>query len=293
MNSNQYRGTGVALVTPFDSESKVDFEGLEKLVNSVIEGGLDYLVVLGTTGETVTLTEKEQAEVTKKVVEVTNKRVPVVLGMGGNNTNAIVESMKSTDLTGISALLSASPSYNKPTQEGIYQHYKTLSENSPLPIILYNVPGRTASNMLVSTTLRLANDFENIIAIKEASGNLEQVMEIIKDAPEGFQVISGDDALTLPIIACGGAGVISVVANAFPKQFSNMVNLCLNADYAEARKIHYSLTETIRLLFVEGNPAGVKAVLKMKGICGDAVRLPLVNIGKDTLQKLQGEFEKL
>lgn len=293
MDTNQLKGTGVALVTPFTSDSKVDFVGLEKLVNHVIEGGLDYLVVLGTTGETVTLTEQEQAQVTKKVVEVANNRLPVVLGMGGNNTSAIVEKMGNTNFTGISAILSASPSYNKPTQEGIYQHYRMLSENSPLPIILYNVPGRTASNMLASTTLRLANDFENIVAIKEASGNLEQVMEIIKDVPDGFQVISGDDALTLPIIACGGSGVISVVANAYPKEFSNMVNFCLDGNYAEARKIHYSLTETIRLLFVEGNPAGVKAVLKMKGIGGDVVRLPLVNIGTETHQKLQGEFEKL
>lgn len=293
MDTNQLKGTGVALVTPFTNDSKVDYQGLEKLVNSMIEGGLDYLVVLGTTGETVTLTEEEQEKVTRKVVEVTNNRVPVVLGLGGNNTSAIVEKMKNGDFTGISAILSASPSYNKPTQEGIYQHYKMLAKNSPLPIILYNVPGRTASNMLASTTLRLANDFKNIVAIKEASGNMEQVMEIIKDAPEGFQVISGDDALTLPIIACGGAGVISVVANAFPKIFSEMVNFCLKADFAGARKIHYSLTETIRLLFVEGNPAGVKAVLKMKGICGDAVRLPLVNIGKDTFGKLETEVGKL
>lgn len=281
------------MVTPFLDNGDVDFQGLEKLVNSVIEGGLDFLVVLGTTGETVTLNDKEQAEVTRRVVEVTEGRVPVVLGMGGNNTQAVLDGMKNADLNGISAFLSASPSYNKPTQEGIYQHYKVLAENSPLPIILYNVPGRTASNMLASTTLRLANEFSNIIGIKEASGNMEQVMEIIRDAPEDFQIISGDDALALPIIACGGVGVISVIANALPKPFSDMINFCLEGDFVKARTILHSLTETIRLLFVEGNPAGVKAILKMQGICGDAVRLPLVNVSKETEQQLKTQLDKL
>lgn len=293
MKMDQFKGAGVALVTPFLENGQVDYSGLEKLVNSMVQNGLDYLVVLGTTGETVTLDAEEQKLVVKKVIETNNNRLPIVLGLGGNNTMDLVDKLKTIDFTGISAILSASPSYNKPTQEGIYQHYKTLSENSPLPIILYNVPGRTASNVLASTTLRLGRDFENIIAIKEASGNMEQVMEIIQLAPEGFLCISGDDALTLPIIACGGAGVISVLANAFPKKFSEMLRHCLAGDFSTARKIHYSFTDMIHLLFVEGNPAGVKAALKLTGICGDTLRLPLVKVGEETLSKIEKEVNKL
>lgn len=293
MNNNLFKGTGVALITPFQSDGSVDFKGLEKLVNNLVENGVDYLVVLGTTGETVTLSDDEQDEVVRKVKEYIDKRVPLVLGMGGNNTLALVEKMKKTDFEGVSAILSASPSYNKPTQEGIYQHYKKLSENSPLPIILYNVPGRTASNMTAETTLRLAKDFSNIIGIKEASGNMEQVMQILKNAPKDFLTISGEDSLTLPMIACGGHGVISVVANAFPKEYSQMVNDCLKNDFEAAKKLHYFLLDIIGLLFVEGNPGGVKAALKIKGVCGDTLRLPLVNLGSNTYGKLQKAIESL
>jgi len=286
-NITKFKGTGVAIVTPFQRDGKVDFNGLEKLIDHLINNKVDYLVVLGTTGESVTLTGSEKAEVVKFVVKSTNKIVPIVLGLGGNNTQEVIEGFSKYDLTGIDAILSVSPYYNKPSQEGIYQHYKKVSENSPLPIILYNVPGRTSSNVSAETTLRLANDFENIIAIKEASGNIEQCMRIINKRPKDFLVISGDDNLTLPMIASGANGVISVVANAFPADFSEMVRFGLNGDFAAARKLHYKLFEITEQLFADGNPGGVKAALKMLNICGDTLRLPLVNVNSQVESRLQ------
>ncbi|MDF2436463.1 MAG: 4-hydroxy-tetrahydrodipicolinate synthase [Bacteroidota bacterium] len=283
---NKFKGTGVAIVTPFTKDGNVDFKGLEKLVNFIIKGGVEYVVVMGTTGESVTLTKEEKQSVVSHVVEAVNKRVPIVLGLGGNNTLELVNSLKKDSFNGIDALLSVSPYYNKPNQRGIYQHYKALSEASPLPIILYNVPGRTSSNMTADTTVKLAEDFKNIIAIKEASGNLEQCMKIIKNKPKDFLVISGDDALTLPMIACGADGVISVVANAFPKDFSEMTRQILAGKVKEAQKLHYKLTDIIEQLFADGNPAGIKAVLEMMKICSSQVRLPLVNVNQATQNAL-------
>ncbi len=288
----EFRGTGVAIITPFNADFSVDTEGLTRLVNYLIDGKVSYLVVLGTTGEGVTLTADEKKLVMKTVVDANNKRVPLVLGVGGNSTVDVVDALKTTDFTGYSAILSVSPYYNKPSQEGIYQHYKLVSENCPLPIILYNVPGRTGSNILPETTLRLANDFKNIIAIKEASGNLEQMMKIINKKSADFMLISGDDNLTLPIIAAGGVGVISVVANAFPADFSKMVNLCLENKFEEARKLHYKLVDITDQLFADGNPGGVKAALKIKSICGDDVRLPLVKVNTGVYSKLEELIKK-
>lgn len=281
------KGTGVAIVTPFNEDKSVDYTSLEKLVNYLISNGIDYLVVQGTTGESVTLSKQEKEDTLAFIIKINNGRLPIVLGIGGNCTNTVVEAFTNTNITGVDAILSVSPYYNKPTQEGIYQHYKAIAEVSKLPIILYNVPGRTSSNILPATTLRLANDFDNIIAVKEASGNLEQCMEIIKNKPSNFLVISGDDALTLPMIASGGDGVISVIANAFPKGFSDMVNASLKNDIELARTLHYKYFEMIHFLFVEGNPAGVKVALKELGVTGNAVRLPLVNVSDDTKNKIK------
>jgi len=284
---NKFRGTGVAIITPFAADKSVDYKALERLVEHLITNGIDYLVVQGTTGESVTLSKEEKKEILAVILKINKNRLPIVLGIGGNCTATVVQTLETTELKGVSAILSVTPYYNKPTQEGIYQHYKAISEASSLPIIIYNVPGRTGSNILASTTLRLANDFKNIIAIKEASGNMEQCMEIINNKPKGFLVISGDDALTLPIIASGGDGVISVLANAFPKGFSTMVNASLNGDFELARKFHYHYFELIYYLFVDGNPAGIKAALKLLNITGDTVRLPLVNVGENTFTKIK------
>lgn len=289
----KFRGTGVAIITPFNQDKSIDYNALERLVEYLITNGVDYLVVQGTTGESVTLTNEEKKQVLAFVIKVNNNRLPIVLGLGGNNTQTILDALSTTDFTGVDALLSVSPYYNKPTQEGIYQHYKAIAEKSPLPIILYNVPGRTSSNIAAATTLRLANDFKNIIAVKEASGNLEQCMEIIQQKPEGFLVISGDDALTLPFIASGGDGVISVIANAFPKGFSDMVNEALNGNIENARKLHYQHFEIIHYLFCDGNPAGIKATLKVLGITGDTVRLPLVNVTAATFEKIKSLTNKI
>lgn len=275
---NKLKGTGVALVTPFNAELEVDFKGLENLVNHCIGGGVDYLVVMGTTGENATLNTEEKLEILEFVQKVNKKRKPIVYGIGGNNTAALVKTIENTDFDGIDAILSVSPYYNKPTQEGIYQHYKTLSAASPVPIILYNVPGRTSSNIQATTTLRLAHDFENIIAIKEASGDFEQVMKIINERPEGFLVISGDDNITLPLIACGADGVISVSGQGFPAVFTKMVKKALQGDFEAARQAHYQLFEVTKMLFAEGNPGGIKAALKAKGICEPYMRQPLWEI---------------
>jgi 4-hydroxy-tetrahydrodipicolinate synthase len=277
---NELSGLGVAMVTPFLENTKVDFDGLEKLTNHLVENGANYLVVQGTTGESPTLTDQEKKDVLKCVIEVNKNRLPIVFGLGGNNTTKLVEAFKTFDLTGVSYLLSVSPYYSKPTQEGILNHYKALSENTKRPIILYNVPGRTGSNMLAATTLKIAEAFKNIVAIKEASGNMDQIMTIIKNKPQGFEVISGDDTITLPLIACGAIGVISVVGNAYPKQFSKMIQLAAANKIEEARKIHYSLMDITNAFFTEGNPAGVKEALQSMGITKNFVRMPLVNVSE-------------
>ncbi len=289
----QYRGTGVALVTPFNEDGSIDFDGLKKVIEHDIKGGVEYLVSLGTTGESATLNKEEKLQVLRYTAEVVNKRVPLVAGFGGNDTRELIESIKAFDFAGYDALLSASPYYNKPTQEGIYQHYKAVASASPVPVILYNVPGRTSSNITAETTLRLARDFKNIIAVKEASGNFDQVMHIIKNRPEGFLVISGDDLITLPLIASGADGVISVIGNAIPGDFSEMVRLALKNDFTAARKLHYKLTDLTNLLFIEGNPGGVKSVLKQLGIGTDQVRLPLWRISDELTQKLKAELDTI
>ena len=286
-NQHKFSGTGVAIITPFNSDLSIDYKSLEKQIEHLISNNINYLVVLGTTGESVTQSESEKDELVKFIKEKVNNRVPIVLGMGSNNTQALVEKIKKTDFTGIDAILSVAPYYNKPTQEGLYQHFKAVSEASPVSVILYNVPGRTSSNINAETTLRLAHDFKNVVAVKEASGNFSQVMYIVKDKPDDFAVISGEDALTLPLISAGVSGVISVVANALPKEFSEMVQLALNDNFTEAQKIHYKLLEFIDTLFVEGNPAGVKEALALKGITKNHLRLPLVPVSKETHQKLK------
>ncbi|PWS31637.1 4-hydroxy-tetrahydrodipicolinate synthase [Pedobacter paludis] len=290
---NKFQGTGVALITPFNADGSVDYNGLKNLINHLINGGIDYLVSLGTTGETATMTKDEKKKVWAYTAEINNNRLPLVAGIGGNNTLAIAEDIKAFDTTGYSAILSVSPYYNKPTQEGIYQHYKYLAEISPLDLILYNVPGRTASNMSPETICRLANDFENIIGIKDASGNFDQFNQIMRDKPADFLLISGDDPITLPMIALGASGIISVVGNALPRQFSDMVRNCLAGDFKTALPAHLSLVEFTRLAFVEGNPAGVKAALKYLNICNDTVRLPLVKASANLEQLIVSEIEKL
>ena len=283
---NKFKGTGVALVTPFRKEGEVDFNALQKLVEFQIENGVNYLVVQGTTGESVTLTDEEKVSVLVYIIDVTKNRVPIVLGVGGNNTSNVVQQIKKFNSYRIDAYLSVSPYYNKPSQAGIVAHYGQIAQATDKPIILYNVPGRTGSNMTAETTLTLANTYANIIAVKEASGNLEQIMEIIKNKPSDFLVISGDDALTLPHIACGGDGVISVVANAFPKRFSSMVDYALKGDLEKAKPLHYELFPIIQQLFADGNPGGIKYVLKLISIGEDHMRLPLVNINDEVAKKL-------
>ena len=282
----QFIGTGVALITPFTSDRKVDLDALERLVNFQVDNGVDYLVVLGTTGETATLSADEKELVKAKVLAANKDRLPVVLGLGGNNTQQIVHEMKHGNFDGFSAILSVSPYYNKPTQEGIYQHFKMLAENSPLPIILYNVPPRTGSNMLPETVFRLANDFDNIIGIKEAAGNFEQGLELLKSKPDGFLVISGEDKLALSFVLAGGAGVISVIGQALPKAFSQMIRLGLKGDCKESFDLFYKLSESIDLIFAEGNPSGVKSMLDALGISSSEVRLPLVSATAELRQKI-------
>jgi 4-hydroxy-tetrahydrodipicolinate synthase len=285
--ATNFTGTGVAIVTPFTTKGEVDFPALTKLVEHIIKGRVEYIVVLGTTGETATLSKEEKMAVIGHIIKTTKKRIPLVLGVGGNNTAEIVDQLKKGDLSDFDAILSVSPYYNKPSQEGIYQHYKAIAKASPLPIILYNVPGRTASNITAETTLRLANEFKNIIAIKEASGNIEQCMKIIKHRPDNFLIISGDDNLTLPLIASGADGVISVVANAYPKDFSDMVRYALVHDLKNAQKLHYKLMEITEQLFADGNPGGVKVVLAQKKITQATVRLPLVEPNDNVKAKLK------
>ena len=281
---NILKGTGVALVTPFKKNLEIDFNALEKLINFVIDSGVEYLITLGTTGETPTLDEEEKNAIIYFTYDIVKDRVPVVVGIGGNNTKEVCRHLEHYPLHKAAAVLSASPYYNKPSQQGLFEHYKTLAENSPRPVILYNVPGRTGSNISAAVTLQLANEVENIAGIKEASGNMIQCMHILRDRPERFLVVSGDDHLTLPLIACGMDGVISVAANCFPADFSEMVRLCLHDDLNGARLLHYKCLEGNDLLFAENNPAGVKAFLAELGIIENVLRLPLVPLSKD-LQK--------
>ena len=289
----KFVGTGVALITPFKEDRSVDVEALKELVRFQKQNGINYIVVLGTTGEYATLNKNERELVKQTIVEENNAELPLVLGIGGNNTQAVCEQIKTENLEGFDAILSVSPYYVKPTQEGIYQHFKKVSQAATLPVILYNVPGRTSSNMSPATVARLANDFENIIGIKEAAGNMVQAMEMISQTPEDFLVISGDDMLTLPMVLAGGAGVISVIAEGFPKQFAEMVQLGLSREVDEAYKIHYQIAPAIDLIFEEGNPAGIKAVFKKLGLAEDYVRLPLVEATENLSAKISAFVDKI
>lgn len=289
---NKFKGLGVAMVTPFKADKSIDFDGLEKLTNHLIDGGVRYLVVMGTTGENPTISSNEQKEILDKVIEVNAKRLPIVFGIGGNNTESIINRMSSDDLSGIDAILSVSPYYNKPSQEGIFQHYKAISKASKWPIIMYNVPGRTGSLVTAETTLRIA-ELPNIIYTKEASGSLDVCMDVIRKAPTDFGVISGDDNYTLSYIAAGMQGVISVIGNAYPKEFSQMVNYALDGDYKNARHLHYKLLPLMKAIFMDGNPGGIKYVLQKLGICENQFRLPVVPANKATMKAIDQAMEKL
>ncbi|MBO7724420.1 MAG: 4-hydroxy-tetrahydrodipicolinate synthase [Paludibacteraceae bacterium] len=293
MPKSRFTGMGVALITPFKKDGSIDYDALRRLIEYQIKNGTDYFVVLGTTAETPTLTKTEREELVKFVTAQINGRVPIVLGMGGNCTKALVEELRSTDLSQVDAILSVTPYYNKPSQEGLYRHYAEVAQNSKVPVILYNVPGRTGVNLSAQTTLRLAREFKNIIAIKEASGNFAQIDDIIKHKPDSFMVISGDDGITFPLITLGAVGVISVIGNAFPKEFSRMVRLALNGDYNGAREIHYRFSELIDLLFVDGNPAGVKSMLSVMGFIENELRLPLVPTTINTFEKIRFVLNQL
>ncbi len=278
---NKFRGLGVAMVTPFNEDGSVDYSGLEKLTIHLIDGGVDYLVVMGTTGENPTINNLEQLEILRKVKDVNAGRLPIVFGIGGNNTEAVIDRLRNTDLDGVDGILSVSPYYNKPSQEGIYQHYKTISDNSSLPVIMYNVPGRTGSLVSANTTLRIAS-LPNIVVTKEASGSLDVCMDVINAKPEGFGVVSGDDNYTLSYIAAGMDGVISVIGNAYPKEFSQMVNYALDGDLKNARHLHYKLLPMMKAIFMDGNPGGVKYILSKLGICKNEFRLPVVPVNEAT-----------
>ena len=289
---DKIKGTGVALVTPFNRNKSVDYAALEKLLNHVIFGGVDYLVVMGTTGESISLSKDEKTEIIDFCKKINNGRLPIVLGIGGNNTNQVLFDIKSINLDGIDALLSVSPFYNKPTQEGIYHHYKLIAEASPIPVILYNVPGRTSSNINSETTLRLATDFENIVAIKEASGDLDQIMSIIKNKPANFLVLSGDDALTLPMIYMGAEGVISVIGQSHPKDFTDMVSNAISGNNNLANQLHYKLYDLYKPIYAEGNPVGIKACLELLKICTSDVRLPLIEASTNVKNELKKILNK-
>ena len=289
--NSKFKGTGVALVTPFQQDGNIDFNALSVVIDHVIKGGVEYVVSLGTTGETPVLSKDEKKSIVNYTVEIVNKRVPVVVGIGGNNTREVTDTFKLYDLSGVDAILSVSPYYNKPNQRGIIEHYKAIGDASPLPIIIYNVPGRTSSNITAETTLQLADEVKNIFAVKEASGNFDQIMKIIKYKPKDFLMISGDDLITLPIVASGGDGVISVIANALPKDFSEMVRLALAGNYVDARKLHYKIDEFTRLIFEDGNPAGVKNLMEKLNICSSNVRLPLVKINAHVEKALSEQLK--
>ena len=293
MVRNIFKGLGIALITPFNEDGSVDYPTLSKLVEYQLKNGADFLCILATTGETPCLTADEKKQIKDTIVSTVHGRVPILMGCGGNNTAAIVEELKTGDFSGIDGLLSICPYYNKPSQEGLYQHFKAISAATKMPIVLYNVPGRTGVNMTAATTVRLARDCKNIVAIKEASGNLEQVDEIIKNKPSSFDVISGDDALTFPMISCGAVGVISVIGNALPKEFSKMIRLEFKGEYEAARKIHHRFTDLFSLLFVDGNPAGVKCVLSEMGMIKNILRLPLVPTRITTMQRISEILKEL
>ena len=293
MVRNIFKGLGIALITPFNEDGYVDYPTLSKLVEYQLKNGADFLCILATTGETPCLTADEKKQIKDTIVSTVHGRVPILMGCGGNNTAAIVEELKTGDFSGIDGVLSICPYYNKPSQEGLYQHFKAISAATKLPIVLYNVPGRTGVNMTAATTVRLARDCKNIVAIKEASGNLEQVDEIIKNKPSSFDVISGDDALTFPMISCGAVGVISVIGNALPKEFSKMIRLEFKGEYEAARKIHHRFTDLFSLLFVDGNPAGVKCVLSEMGMIKNILRLPLVPTRITTMQRISEILKEL
>jgi len=286
-------GTGVALATPFRKDFSIDTEALIKIVNFSIDGGVEYLVVLGTTAENVTMSQDEKEFVIKTIIETNNGRLPLVLGVGGNNTAEVVEELKNRDLSQFVAILSISPYYNKPTQEGIYQHFKAVAEASPIPVILYNVPSRTGSNMLPSTVMRLANDFKNIIAIKEAAGDMIQAMQLLKNKPKDFLVLSGDDMIALPMVLAGGSGVISVIAQGFPKEFSEMIRLGLNRKVDDAFKLQYLLSDGIDMIFEQGNPAGIKQVFQSLGIADNILRLPLVKVDESLAGRIDQFVKKI
>ncbi len=291
--NNIFRGLGIALITPFIEEGAVDYESLSRLIDYQLDNGADFLCILATTGETPCLSLAERAQIKSAIVRQVDGRVPILMGCGGNNTAAVVEELKNGDFSGIDGILSVCPYYNKPSQEGLYQHFKAIAAATELPVVLYNVPGRTGINLKPETTCRLARDCKNIVAIKEASGSLEQVDEIIKYKPNDFEVISGDDALTFPMIACGAVGVISVIGNALPKEFSRMIRLEFNGEFEAAQKIHHKFTDLYSLLFVDGNPAGVKALLTEMGFIKNQLRLPLVPTRVTTLQKISSIIKEL
>lgn len=293
MSKVNFKGLGVALITPFREDGSIDFEALSRLLDYQMDHGTDYIVALGTTAETPTLSREEKAAVVRFIVDKVNGRIPVIMGVGGNNTAALAEELRTTDFTGVSAVLSVTPYYNKPTQEGLFQHYCALSQATPLPVILYNVPGRTGVNMTAETTLRIARHCSNVIAVKEASGNLDQIKAIIDGAPEGFRVISGDDAVTTAVIEMGGIGVISVFGNAFPGEMAWLVRNALEGDAVHARKkMEDDFNALFHLIFVEGNPAGVKCLLHLKGMVENRLRLPLVPVSEKTQQLIKRELEK-
>ena len=293
MAHNKFKGLGVALVTPFTSTGEVDYTSLRRLLDYQLSNGTDFLCVLGTTAETPTLTEEEKQNIINLCRDKVQGRIPILLGMGGNNTAAIVSQLAKADLHGIDGILSVCPYYNKPSQEGLYQHFRTIATHSPVPVVLYNVPGRTGVNMTAETTLRLARDCENIVAVKEASGNFGQIDDIIKNKPKDFDVISGDDGITFPLITLGAAGVISVIGNALPKEFSRMVRLALAGDYSNALTIHHKFAELFKLLFVDGNPAGVKAMLSSMGLLENELRLPLVPSRISTMERISAIVKEL
>ena len=293
MASNRFKGLGIALVTPFQADGTIDYKALGRLVEYQTENGADFLCILATTGETPCLSREEREDIKRFVVDVNQGRLPILMGCGGNDTRAVVDELQRLDLQGIDGILSVCPYYNKPSQEGLFQHFKHIAQNSALPVVLYNVPGRTGVNLKAETTVRLANECSNIVAIKEAGGSLEQVDEIIKNKPKGFDVLSGDDALTFSMIASGAAGVISVIGNALPKEFSRMIRFEFNGEYEPARRIHHRFTELYSLLFVDGNPAGVKALLHEMGFIENELRLPLVPTRLATVQKMAAILKEL
>ena len=289
----KFKGTGVAVVTPFKNDLSIDFTAMGRVINHVIKGGVSYIVVMGTTGEASTLAKDEKKALISYVVEAVDSRVPLVVGIGGNNTKEVINYIRQANLNGIDGILSVAPYYNKPSQRGIFQHFKEIATSSPLPVIIYNVPGRTGCNISSDTCLELAHECENIVAVKEASGDIAQVMRIIKGKPENFLVVSGDDGMTIPIIASGGAGVISVLANAYPAECSELVNHLLKNNFKSAREIHFRFMEMIELLFADGNPSGIKAILSVLNLCQNNLRLPLVPVNKNVYSRIQKATEDI